>query len=197
MKIKLVSIDLELSRRQKRIGLLLGAALVALVASVALALPPKTFKAGESLKAADLNANFAAVDVPSGAVVAFDLPACPTGWSDYAAAGGRTIIGVNPAGGNGLSARALGDTVGTEAHAMTVAEMPPHTHTIYLRAPGSGPNVGYWTHDWTNEIVGAGGDSQPTIGAGFQNFMNAEVQGGGGPFNVMQPSLALRYCRRD
>jgi microcystin-dependent protein len=39
---------------------------------------------------------------------------------------GRTAIGVGT--GTGLTARALADTVGTETHVLTTAEMPSHTH---------------------------------------------------------------------
>jgi hypothetical protein len=57
MKIKLIVVDLQLSRLQKRIGLgVLGLATIA-AASVALAMPT-TFVSGQVLKAADLNANF-------------------------------------------------------------------------------------------------------------------------------------------
>ena len=86
--------------------------------------------------------------VPSGAVVAFNLAACPVGWSPLATAGGRTIIGVNAAGGNGLSARNLGDTVGEETHTLTVAgdavalahRLGSHARTLAeRRGRGDGP----------------------------------------------------------
>ncbi len=61
MKLKVVVVDLELTRRQ-RVGAMAGLALaVALAASAALAEVPKVFVAGEPLTAADLNANFAAM----------------------------------------------------------------------------------------------------------------------------------------
>ncbi len=57
MKLKVVVVDLELTRRQKSV---VGAGLaltVALSAGIALA-APKTFVAGETLKATELNASF-------------------------------------------------------------------------------------------------------------------------------------------
>ena len=39
---------------------------------------------------------------PSGAVLPFDLAACPSGWSEFVPARGRAIIWVGP-GGDGLS----------------------------------------------------------------------------------------------
>lgn len=62
MKLKLGMADLELTRRQRRIGVA-GLALVsALIAGAALADVPKKFVPGEMLTAADLNENF---DAPS------------------------------------------------------------------------------------------------------------------------------------
>lgn len=113
--------------------------------------------------------------------MAFDLPACPAGWSDYAAAGGRAIIGVNPSGGNGLSQRNLGDVLGEETHTQSVAEMAAHSHTW------GGGNV-------------AGGTPAPFISqnaSGVTIVVGTSSQGAGQPFNVMQPSIALRYCVRD
>jgi hypothetical protein len=50
--------------------------------------------------------------VQSGAVVAFELAACPSGWSNYAAGAGRILIGSGT--GAGLSARVLDVTGGHE-----------------------------------------------------------------------------------
>lgn len=66
MKIKLVTVDLELSRRQK----LAGAALAMLVVPLgaALAAPPVTFTSGATLTAAQLNQNFEALDTDVAAL---------------------------------------------------------------------------------------------------------------------------------
>jgi hypothetical protein len=63
MKLKVVVVDLELSRRQK-IGLAvaLSTGLAVLGASVALSAPPHAFQSGAVLKAADLNENFKDAD---------------------------------------------------------------------------------------------------------------------------------------
>lgn len=62
MKLKLVVVDLELTRRQKRIGAGGLAVALALVCGVAFGDVPKTFASGEILRAADLNANFDDLD---------------------------------------------------------------------------------------------------------------------------------------
>jgi hypothetical protein len=74
----------------------------------------------------------AAFNVPSGAVMFFNLASCPTGWSALVAARGRYIVGVLPTG-------TLGATVGTSLtngqnraagiHSHT-ASSPGHTHTV-------------------------------------------------------------------
>lgn len=66
MKIKVVTVDLELSRRQKLIGAAL--AMLAVPMGVAFAAPPNTFMAGATLTAADLNENFAALDTDVAAL---------------------------------------------------------------------------------------------------------------------------------
>jgi len=77
MRLKLVVIDLELTRRQKTaVGAGLSLALL-LVGAVALGDVPVTFAAGDTLKAADLNENFEALDKRLA-----DLPTI-TGWVPY------------------------------------------------------------------------------------------------------------------
>jgi hypothetical protein len=139
--------------------------------------------------------------VPSGAVVAFNLSACPMGWSAFSAAGGRTLIGVNVDGGNGLSQRNLGDTPGEETHTMAISEMVSHTHTILIYGTGSGPNEGTWNFTWNpstgNSVFGSQSATPAILGGGYQNFMANQPAGGGTPFNQMQPSIALLYCVKN
>jgi hypothetical protein len=134
--------------------------------------------------------------VPSGAVMAFDLAACPAGWTPMAAAAGRAIIGVN-GGGNGLSPRALGATVGEERHTMTVAEMPSHYHNLVLNSFSPGA-CGLWTVNWNPGTIAACSDNTapPLLGGGLQNAMTIQPNGSGAPFNVLPPSVALLYCRK-
>jgi hypothetical protein len=61
MKLKVVVVDLELSRRQKCLGV--GAITLALTGvSIAVASVPTSFNVGQVLKASDLNDNFARLD---------------------------------------------------------------------------------------------------------------------------------------
>ncbi|KPA17789.1 secreted protein [Candidatus Magnetomorum sp. HK-1] len=56
---------------------------------------------------------------PSGAVMAFDLNQCPTGWSEFVDARGRTIIGTNPDTSNGRYKRNKGDKGGSETRSIS------------------------------------------------------------------------------
>lgn len=81
---------------------------------------------------------------------------------------GRAPIGVGT--GTGLTARAMGATVGAETHTLTEAEMPAHTHSLGVNAAGSG--------------IESGGE----FGTG-----SSGSTGGGGAHNNMQPSLAVNF----
>lgn len=124
---------------------------------------------------------------PSGAVMAFDLPACPTGWTAYAPAEGRMLIGAGT--GAGLTPRSLRDTGGQETHTLTVNELPPHAHALpgivkdtggsYGLPVASGPNHG---------ITWPGYNGTPTP--------SSATTGAGAAYNQMPPYLALRYCKK-
>lgn len=59
-------------------------------------------------------------DAPAGAVMFFDLPSCPAGWSELTGARGRVVVGL-------VSGGALSGTVGT---ALTNLEDRTHTHDV-------------------------------------------------------------------
>jgi hypothetical protein len=71
--------------------------------------------------------------VPTGAVMFFDLTACPAGWTSLAEAQGRTIVGLGPGGslrggwptlpGGGLADEAPRTIMGASA-------VPEHTHAV-------------------------------------------------------------------
>jgi len=70
--------------------------------------------------------------LPSGAVMAFNLAACPSGWSELVAARGRYIVGL-PNGGT------LAGTTGTELSNNENRAVGQHTHNMWFAAGGSGP----------------------------------------------------------
>jgi len=63
MKLRIVTVDLQLTPTQKRVGIFLAALAIGGVgASVAMATVPHQFTAGQTLKAAELNENFKSLD---------------------------------------------------------------------------------------------------------------------------------------
>jgi hypothetical protein len=207
MKIKVVVVDLQLpplvQRWGLRVGVMLAIGLGASVVAYGSSSPPH-FEANMVLTAAALNSSFGNLDdristlesngTPAGAVLAFNLSACPPGWTAFADAAGRAIVGTNAVATSGISLRKLGDLVGEETHVMSVSELPAHTHDIYLYEPGStADNQGVWNKkSW--DVVGGQADRPARLGGGFQNFMADQPTGENAPFNNMQPSLALLYC---
>jgi len=81
---------------------------------------------------------------------------------------------------SGLTSRTLGDTAGTETHALTIAELATHTHTTSAAASATGQSVSYTrptasqsghTHSFTTGTSGAHTHSIPAgydqVGMGY------------------------------
>jgi microcystin-dependent protein len=85
--------------------------------------------------------------------------------------------------GSGLSTRNLGDAVGEEAHALTVTEMPSHSH---VPADGS-----------TGILSTGSVDSFTTAGPGVLstpiNSTTLTNTGGGAGHNTIQPTTFLNF----
>jgi hypothetical protein len=123
--------------------------------------------------------------VPAGAVMPFNLTACPTGWIYLPELAGRTVMGAGQ--GEGLTYRNPGETGGEESHTMTLNELVPHavTWTIGVSDKGGRGN-GYAFSD------GAGGS---TILGWWSK--TSDVVGEGQPFNIMMPWVSLIYCQKQ
>lgn len=93
---------------------------------------------------------------------------------------GRAAVGAGA--GAGLTARRLGATMGSESHALTIAEMPPHDHqvrrTLRTDLTGGGAQAA---------VRGVPGDSPDATAS------SATSTGGGGAHNNVQPSTALNW----
>lgn len=117
--------------------------------------------------------------VPSGAVMAFNLPTCPNEWSQFGLANGRTIIGNS-------AQYPFSSTGGAATHTLTIAQMPSHTHKLYqvnLPVGGStsyqnGPQGTYWRSE-------------------SKSWQTTTPAGSSQPHNNMQPYIALTYCVKD
>lgn len=120
-------------------------------------------------------------------MLAFDRETCPAGWSAYAPAAGRTIIGVNEAGANELAARARGENLGEEQHTLSVAQLPAHDHDLEIRS-GVGP--------FDNGDTGLIANGGSPVAAYFGSEQTSSV-GDGQPFTNFQPSVVLLYCVKE
>jgi microcystin-dependent protein len=122
---------------------------------------------------------FAVIGTAFGAgdgTTTFNLPDCR----------GRVLGAIGT--GVGLSARALGNTVGAETHTLTVGEMPVHNHGV--TDPGH-------THAYQNQAGnnGPGGFSEGADNDEYIQTTNSSTTGitinnagGGGAHNNMQPT---------
>ncbi len=131
-----------------------AAALGAIVALVlapfgagALGPVPHTFSTGGTISASEMNENFAYLQnaitdvegaVPSGAIMHFNLPTCPAGWSEVTAARGRAIVGLNGSAGT------LAGTVGSP---LDDRENRTHNHSTDIGSVTSS-SAGDHNHQW-------------------------------------------------
>jgi hypothetical protein len=90
-----------------------------------------------------------AASIPAGAVMFFALSTCPTGWTMYTTALGRTVVGL-PSGG---TLEGTNVTVGilTNEGARTITQVPAHSHGISQQA--TTVSDGAHTHPVVNSQV--------------------------------------------
>ncbi len=133
--------------------------------------------------------------LPAGAVVAFDQEGgCPGGWTAYAKATSRVIVGAgasspgNGADGKPLTALASGATGGQESVTLTAENLPPHTHAyndIYYSEVGGTVTV-------PNNRGSNGSDSD---NKGYEiNRTTLPDQRTASAVNIQPPYIALTYC---
>ncbi len=92
----------------------------------------------------------------------------------------NTLVGVNSEGNH---FKTVGSTYGEETHTLTIEELAPHTHDTVIPYATNCTQFGYEL--WA---MGNGGNAHTSTRE------NAAIsKGGGQPFNVIQPSLAVNY----
>lgn len=94
--------------------------------------------------------------------------------------------------GSGLTARALGETLGEEEHALTAAENGPHTHTMQ--------SAGAHSHTSPSDNLNGTGAARTSFNGGATTVPTStdgahthviDSAGSGDPHNNMQPSVFL------
>ena len=101
--------------------------------------------------------------------------------------------------GAGLTSRNLGDTVGEETHALSIAEMPSHSHGVSDPGHAHGGGTVYVDNSsgFTSDIAGGGGGSTgpvslpSTVAAG--TGVSIQNNGGGIAHNNMQPTSFFNF----
>jgi len=116
----------------------------------------------------------AQITIPSGAVIPFDLDACPAGWTEYAPAYGRFVRGVDKSGESRDPAgeRAIGS--------VQADELRTHTHT-YTYMQGD------------NNVDGV--DSATTHSGEHHNEQGQTGAAGGA--ETRPKNVALLFCRKN
>ena len=135
------------------------------------------------------------IEIPVGAVLAFDLPdGCPAGWVPFERGASRTIIGASAthlsdvknvdSEGRKLKAYPYEADGGAENHILVGDEMPP----IRLSTNG-------YSAASNSDRYSAGGQPYPvvTVGAPIQT----EPLGKGRGFSLMPPYIALFLCKKS
>jgi hypothetical protein len=130
--------------------------------------------------------------VPAGAVMAFDLAACPAGWTAHADASGRVIVGTSA----GL---ARGAKLGSDTVALSEAQLPAHSHKIVDPGHSHTVNATINYDDYPAFQPGTQGVGKATIASSHSltGITETVVVGGGQPFDNRQTSLALLYCKKN
>ena len=120
--------------------------------------------------------------IPSGAVMAFlsgDTRPCPgSEWEVYDDAKGRFIVGAGQSKNKELTPRLAEDTGGSEAHILTLDEMPAHDHGGVW---GGTKTKAGMNNDWAYHSSG---------------YKQMQTEGKGKPHNNLPPFLALYYCKK-
>lgn len=142
------------------------------------------------------NATADQFSMPVGAIVAFDLAACPDGWLEYSPSVGRTIIGVGNYEGDDYAPTenyTLGVKGGYAKWKLTESEMPAHTHRVLLGTPPP-KDVRYTAANLSTDI------SKPSqmvlVDDGMSTTLSTEKVGGDASHENMPPYIALRYCKK-
>ena len=125
--------------------------------------------------------------IPSGAVMAFDLAHCPTGWSEFTSARSRVIVGLNP---NDANFNSLGKIGGEKTHKLTLTEMPSHSHRIGPLWAGTAQGGGATRIEAPWDVGDAGGRRAT-------GYLTTDSKGSSFGHNNLQPYIALIYCVKN
>lgn len=124
---------------------------------------------------------------PAGAVMAFDLAACPDGWSEYLPARGRFIRGIDNGAGNDPDGARVAGNIQADA-------FQGHRHN---RDP-SGRNEGYLVDSGSLAYQGSGWNKKSATGTRTGDPVTDGSNGTPRTSSETRPkNVALLYCRKN
>ncbi len=139
--------------------------------------------------------------IPSGAVMAFNLTSCPSGWSEYTPARGRFIRGIdNGAGNDPDGTRAPGatqaDVLGSHYHSVDPPSTSTSTDGNHYHSNGYTFGYGYQGDFWsygnpTQGNTGSAGNHSHTVDIAAFN------SGSTGSTETRPKNVALLYCEKN
>jgi hypothetical protein len=125
---------------------------------------------------------------PTGAVMFFDLPSCPAGWSEFTEARGRYVVGL-PEGGTlkGTSGTALSNQESRPVGQHNHSGEYNHTHPITVITTATGGTSGV---QWTT-----GGSAFTQTGGTSGGVL--QIANAGSVAGTNAPYVQLRACRKS
>ncbi|UCG79173.1 MAG: hypothetical protein JSV21_04930 [Nitrospirota bacterium] len=136
------------------------------------------------------------MNIPSGAVMFFNLSSCPVGWTALTTAQGRYIVGLNPGGtlaqtvGTALNS-AENRTVGSHGHGMSSAGSHTHQYRDYMRTYTTDNFHALLDSNWTLATSGSNYSNRYTDPSGSHGH---SISGAGSVAGTNAPYIKLLVC---
>ncbi len=126
--------------------------------------------------------------IPSGAIMAFDLGSCPSGWSIYTKAQGRFVLGFLP--GVGLAYPDygyVGSTGGQETYTLSSVNQLPRFQVSFTLPIGDRVQSNLASNNDGHEIADRANTTYTsTVGAASPD-----------PYQIMPPYVTELYCKKN
>lgn len=127
--------------------------------------------------------------IPEKTVAAFNLAACPSGWSAFTSANGRVIVGTGTFDGETYTLREAG---GKAAYRLSVDELPPHDHDLRSVGLRMVRKADGDKHGWFQGLK-----DESAYDSAERPDQRTRKEGRGKPLDNRQPYLALLYCIKN
>ncbi len=121
---------------------------------------------------------------PTGAIMAFDLATCPTGWSEYTPARGRFLRGIDNGAGNDPSGTRVAGNVQADA-------FQGHWHDFWSQQNSTaGSTTGGYLTDYTNQSKNNYNKARDAASDGTNGTPRTATE-------TRPKNVAVLYCRKN